>query len=152
LEAADATNSPVSIFADKRLEAAVRQQVFAKRGTQEPLTAADVGTVSTVSAPFAGITNLTGLEHCRSLAMLELPGNRIVDLRPLSGLKEAGPPGRPKADAPGVRSGWGADLPLERDRGGSSTPTSVIADPPALRLTGIFRNCTGRSNAARCVP
>ncbi len=30
--------------------------------------------------------------------------------RPLSGLKRAGPPGRPKADAPGVRYGWGAEL------------------------------------------
>lgn len=88
LQAADSTNKPVSVFADTRLEAAVRQQVFAKRGTQEPLTAADVGNVSTVSAPFAGITNLAGLEHCRSLAMLELPGNRIADLRPLSGLKQ----------------------------------------------------------------
>jgi internalin A len=88
VRAADATNAPVSIFPDKRLEAAVRQQVFAKRASKDPLTADDVGTVSTVSAPFAGITNLSGLEHCRSLALFEAPGNRISDLRPLGGLKQ----------------------------------------------------------------
>ena len=84
------TNAPVivSIFADSRLEDAVRQQVFAKRGSKVPLTAADVGSVSTVSAPFVGITNLAGLQHCRSLALLEIPGNRIADIGPLASLKQ----------------------------------------------------------------
>lgn len=63
-----ATNAPVSVFKDKKLEAAVRRQVFAKRESQDPLTAADVSTVSTVSAPFSGITSLAGLEHCVALA------------------------------------------------------------------------------------
>jgi len=83
-----ATNAPVSVFKDKKLEAAVRRQVFAKRESQEPLTAADVATVSTVSGPFAGITSLAGLEHCVALASLELPGNQIADLAPLAGLKQ----------------------------------------------------------------
>ena len=36
-----ATNAPVSVFKDKKLEAAVRRQVFAKRESQDPLTAAE---------------------------------------------------------------------------------------------------------------
>ena len=82
------TNAPVSVFKDKKLEAAVRRQVFAKRESQDPLTAADVATVSTVSAPFSGITSLAGLEHCVALASLEIPGNQIIDLVPLAGLKQ----------------------------------------------------------------
>mgnify|MGYP003342666197 CR=1 FL=1 len=37
----------------------------------QPLTAADVANVSTVIGNFRGITDLTGLEHCKSLAALE---------------------------------------------------------------------------------
>jgi Leucine-rich repeat (LRR) protein len=82
------TNAPVSVFKDKKLEDAVRRQVFAKRESKEPLTAADVANVSTVSAPFAGITSLSGLEHCVALASLEIPGNKVADLAPLAGLKQ----------------------------------------------------------------
>lgn len=74
------------LFPDPAMEAAVRSQVFAKRFTREPLTEVDVAQVSTVVAHGAGIRSLAGLEKCRSLAMLELPGNRIVDLGPLANL------------------------------------------------------------------
>ena len=52
---------PVSIFPDKALEAAVRSQVFAKRENQEPITAADVETVSVIEGREMGIKDLTGL-------------------------------------------------------------------------------------------
>lgn len=84
---AESTNE-VSIFPDKNLEAAVRQQVFAKRYTNSPLTAADVANVSTVIGNFRGITDLTGLEHCKSLAALELAGNKIKDIKAISGLRQ----------------------------------------------------------------
>lgn len=84
---AEVTNQ-VSVFLDPNLEAAVRQQVFAKRYTNSPLTAVDVANVSTVVANFRGITNLTGLEHCKALAALELSGNRITQLGPLTGLRQ----------------------------------------------------------------
>ena len=84
---AQSTNE-VSIFPDKNLEAAVRQQVFAKRYTNSPLTAADVANVSTVIGNFRGISDLSGLEHCKSLAALELAGNKIKDLKPISGLRQ----------------------------------------------------------------
>ena len=82
------STNEISIFPDKNLEAAVRQQVFAKRYTNSPLTAADVANVSTVIGNFRGIADLTGLEHCKSLAALELAGNKIKDLKALSGLRQ----------------------------------------------------------------
>lgn len=74
------------LFPDPNLEAAVRQQVFAKRTSEEPLVEADVINVSTIDAKHRGITNLAGLEKCRSLAMIELTGNKVSDLTPLAGL------------------------------------------------------------------
>lgn len=90
---AQATNAPapakeVSVFADKRLEDVVRQQVFAKRETNSPLTATDVASVSTISGNFKGITSLAGLEHCKAIASIDLAGNQITDLSPLKGLKQ----------------------------------------------------------------
>jgi Leucine-rich repeat (LRR) protein len=89
-QAPASTNKPpeVSIFADKRLEDAVRQQVFAKRYTNSPLTAADVANVSTFNGNGKGITSLAGLEHCKALAAVDLAGNAITDLAPLKGLKQ----------------------------------------------------------------
>ena len=84
------TNKPpeVSVFADKKLEDAVRQQVFDKRYTNSPLTAADVANVSTFNGNGKGITSLAGLEHCKALAAADLAGNAITDLSPLKGLKQ----------------------------------------------------------------
>lgn len=75
-----------TLFPDAQLEEAVRAQVFAKRQSREPLVEADVVNVSTVDARHRGIRSLAGLEKCRNLAMIELGGNQIVDLTPLSGL------------------------------------------------------------------
>jgi len=74
------------IFKDKKLEETVRQYVFAKRNTTQPITAADVATLSVIKAQGAGITDLSGLEHCKHLASLELGDNRISDITPLKGL------------------------------------------------------------------
>lgn len=74
------------LFTDPNLEAAVRRQVFAKRGTTDPLVEGDVVNVSTIDARHLGIVQLTGLEKCRNLAMIELGGNRVQDLGPLAGL------------------------------------------------------------------
>lgn len=74
------------IFPDKNLEEAVRQYVFEKRHTEEPIVAEDVATISTISARDKGIRDLTGLEHCKRLMLLELPGNEVSDLSPIAGL------------------------------------------------------------------
>ncbi len=78
--------SMAALFPDPNLESAVRRQVFAKRDSDAPLVEEDVVNISTVEGGNRGITNLAGLEKCRALAMLELPGNQVSDLTPLEGL------------------------------------------------------------------
>ena len=76
------------LFPDKNLDAAVRQQVFEKRNNDMPLVEADVVMISTIKAiKGKTITNLAGLEKCKSLAELDLARNEIVDLTPLKDLK-----------------------------------------------------------------
>src|SRR5512141_235835 len=85
-EKAGVKSAEVSIFKDKKLEEVVRQFVFEKRGTTKPITAADVASLSVIQAKSAGITDLSGMENCKRLASLELPGNQIKDITPLKGL------------------------------------------------------------------
>jgi Leucine-rich repeat (LRR) protein len=75
------------LFPDKNLDAVVRQYVFEKRNNEEPLVEADVENISTIVGKKKGITNLAGLEKCRSLALLDLAGNEIEDLTPIKDLK-----------------------------------------------------------------
>jgi len=76
------------LFPDAALEAAVRSQVYSKRFNREPLYESDVTQVSSVIAHGAGVRSLVGLEKCGSLAKLEIPGNLIADLSPLSKLTQ----------------------------------------------------------------
>jgi len=80
------TNDVVAIFPDKALEKAVRRQVFAKRENDEPITATDVADIAIIEGRELGIKDLTGLEHCRKVALINLTGNQIVNLAPLAGL------------------------------------------------------------------
>lgn len=88
--AAEGTNAAPAawIFQDRNLEAAVRQQVFSKRNSDQPLTASDVANVAVIQGNFRRITSLVGLEHCKALALLELAGNQVMDLTPLAGLRQ----------------------------------------------------------------
>lgn len=77
------------IFPDKNLEAAVRQYVFEKKYNDQPITEDDVKTISTIV--FKGkkdrkIKDLTGIEKCRALALLDLEGHEIQDVSRLAGL------------------------------------------------------------------
>jgi Leucine-rich repeat (LRR) protein len=74
------------MFADAALEAAVREHVLSKRGNDQPLTPEDVATISRLVAPGRGIRSLAGLEHCRSLMLVDLTDNLISDLAPLAEL------------------------------------------------------------------
>ena len=85
---AEAKPPEKSIFPDKQLEAAVRQQVFAKRDSDAPIVAADVERLSVLKGKGMGIKDLTGLEHCKALASIELPGNELVIVGPLKDLKK----------------------------------------------------------------
>jgi internalin A len=75
------------LFADKNLEAAVREGLFSKRGSNKPITAEDLRSVTQIHGKEKGIRDLRGLERCTALATLDLTGNNIIDLAPLGGLK-----------------------------------------------------------------
>jgi internalin A len=74
------------LFPDSALEAAVRRNVFAKRENQEPLAEQDVQNISTIEAHSAGIKDLTGLEKCTALALLDVAKNQVTNLAPIKGL------------------------------------------------------------------
>jgi internalin A len=76
-----------SIFPDKALEAAVRQEVFSKRHSEEPLTADDVKNISRVIGKGKKIASLEGLQHCKAVMEIDLENNAISDLGPLAELK-----------------------------------------------------------------
>src|SRR6185436_3626770 len=76
------TNAP-AVFPDKNLEAAVRKFVIEKRDTDKPLTESDLANLSTIKGNNLGITNLSGLEKCVNLALLDLANNKITDLSPI---------------------------------------------------------------------
>jgi internalin A len=82
--------SPVQaegLFADKNLEAVVRQYVFEKRNTDKPLVETDVQNISTITGNGKQIKSLAGLEKCVALAALDLKNNEIEDLSPIKDLK-----------------------------------------------------------------
>jgi Leucine Rich repeats (2 copies) len=76
-----------SIFPDKNLEAVVRAYVFEKRNSDKPIVEADVVNISTIKGKSKGIKDLTGLEKCRSLALLDLAGNEITKIDAIAELK-----------------------------------------------------------------
>lgn len=70
---------------DPNLEAAIRDAIHKPGGV---IYDNDLAGHTELRAPFAGITNLTGLEHWAGLKTLYLPGNAIADLTPLQGLTQ----------------------------------------------------------------
>ena len=77
-----------SIFVDKALEEAVRTKVYAKRYSDEPITKEDVANLSQIIGSGCQIRDLTGIEHCRDLKLIDLRDNQISDLSPLKELDE----------------------------------------------------------------
>lgn len=76
-----------SVFPDKGLEAAIRQEVFAKRYNEEPITADDVKNISQVVGKGKNIQSLEGMQYCLAIALIDLENNAIQDLAPLKELK-----------------------------------------------------------------
>ncbi len=72
-------------FADTVLERIVREHLGKPNGD---LLSSDVDTITELSAPHAGIADLSGLNRCISLHMLNLPGNNVVSLAPLADLEQ----------------------------------------------------------------
>ncbi len=74
---------PPPIFADKNLEAAVREMLHE---TKPQLTESDLSNLSLLHANDKGIRNLAGLEKCKNLQEIKLAKNQISDVTPLKGL------------------------------------------------------------------
>ena len=73
----------VVTLADPGLEAAIRAAIGKPTGD---IYQSDLDGITSLGANYAGIVDLTGLEHCTSLKSLDLEGNQISDISPLSGL------------------------------------------------------------------
>jgi len=67
----------IVVFADAVLERVFREYIHKPTGD---ILSSDVDTIPIVSAPFAGIESLSGLEHCTSLQSVILPGNELSDI------------------------------------------------------------------------
>ncbi len=78
-----ATPAETVQFADAALEAAARAALNQPEG---PLPAADVAALSALSAPDAGIANLSGLSHATGLTSLDLSGNAITAIDAIAAL------------------------------------------------------------------
>ena len=74
-------------IADKALEAVVRQQVFEKRDKPDDLTEDDLKKVFILEGRNKGIKDLSGLEKCPNLALINLAGNEIEKVDQLKDLK-----------------------------------------------------------------
>ncbi|HOQ89034.1 MAG TPA: leucine-rich repeat domain-containing protein [Candidatus Hydrogenedentes bacterium] len=75
--------SPV-FFKDKALENAVRKALGRPFGL---LTTRDLRKLGELQAAGLGITDLSGLEYCESLTVLNLRGNAVSSISPLNNLK-----------------------------------------------------------------
>jgi hypothetical protein len=70
-------------FPDAELEAVLRGAIGKPTGR---IYKSDLEGLTSLSAAYRGITDLTGLEHCINLVTLDLHDNRISDISPLAGL------------------------------------------------------------------
>ncbi|MBT3267060.1 hypothetical protein HN371_07915 [Candidatus Poribacteria bacterium] len=68
---------------DPALERALRDALNQPKG---PLADSALGSLEELHASNAGITDLTGIEHCTQLTVLDLNRNEIADVSPLAGL------------------------------------------------------------------
>jgi uncharacterized repeat protein (TIGR02543 family) len=73
----------VVVLPDPNLEAAIREAIGRPTG---PIYESDLEGLTSLSATYRGITDLTGLEHCINLVSLDLRDNQISDISPLAGL------------------------------------------------------------------
>lgn len=83
LNGATATMTVFLNFPDPNLEAAVRETINKLEG---PIYISDLEPITTLTAREKGISNLTGLEYCVNLQLLELRDNNISNISPLAGL------------------------------------------------------------------
>ncbi len=69
---------------DPNLRAAIERSL--DKASADVITAADIATLTFLSATESNISDLTGLEHATNLTTLWLNNNSITDISPLAGL------------------------------------------------------------------
>jgi S-ribosylhomocysteine lyase LuxS involved in autoinducer biosynthesis len=72
---------------DKNLEAVVRSYIFEKKDKPDELTDEDLKKVFTLEGKGKGIKDLTGLEKCTNLLLVNLAKNEIENVAPLKDIK-----------------------------------------------------------------
>jgi hypothetical protein len=72
-------------FPDPNLESTIRNAIDKPEGA---IYISDVETLTSLSATKRGISNLIGMEYCIGLEELDLAGNSISDISPLTGLSK----------------------------------------------------------------
>jgi Leucine-rich repeat (LRR) protein len=78
------TTTPLkALIPDTNLEAAISEEFYM---SDRPIYISDLETLTSLEATGRYISDLTGLEYCTKLQVLEIPQNSISDLSPLSGL------------------------------------------------------------------
>lgn len=75
------------IIADSALAYVIRQYIHKPDGD---ILSSDVDTITQVDAVDRGISSLIGLDYFSSLRILMLPGNEIISITPLTGLRQLG--------------------------------------------------------------
>ena len=70
-------------FPDQNLEAEIREAINKREGD---IYAADLEEITSLEPTYKNIENIFGLEYCSNLKKLDLRGNAITDISPLSGL------------------------------------------------------------------
>ena len=83
LDGVTATLTIFLAFPDANLEAVIRQVINKPEGH---IYISDIEPITTLNATDEGISDITGLEYCTNLQVLELRDNNISNLSPLSGL------------------------------------------------------------------
>jgi len=71
-------------FPDENMEAAIRDALGKPAG--EAITPAELAGLTELAAPMQGITDLSGIEYCINLTVLNIWGNPISNLSPLASL------------------------------------------------------------------
>ena len=84
LFAATAAAQDKPLVPDKNLETAIKAEL--KKKAEEPLKEEDLKNVFFLEAKKKEIADLTGLEKCPNLALINLSGNKLTNLAPLAGL------------------------------------------------------------------
>jgi hypothetical protein len=84
LFAATASAQDKPLVPDKNLETALKAEL--KKKAEEPLKEEDLKNVFFLEAKKKEIADLTGLEKCPNLALINLSGNKLTNLAPLAGL------------------------------------------------------------------